>query len=174
VPNGKRDHHVLRTRTRKASDSRVSRQSRVSDAMTAFSGSMPFVYFHAIWFGIWLLCNEGVFGKSLIFDPFPFGLLTLIVSLEAIFFLVLGSGQTWPTAVHRRRPQLLELRARRRPGQLLRRGASTDTRDVGHSERLSGAGVDQLIDAVTQGERHADDQHAEGRDQRVNVRPRRP
>ena len=85
MPNGKRDHHVLRTRTRKASDSRVSRQSRVSDAMTAFSGSMPFVYFHAIWFGIWLLCNEGVFGKSLIFDPFPFGLLTLIVSLEAIF-----------------------------------------------------------------------------------------
>ncbi|MGI8449880.1 MAG: DUF1003 domain-containing protein [Streptosporangiaceae bacterium] len=32
-----------------------------------------------------MLCNEGVFGKSLVFDPFPFGLLTLIVSLEAIF-----------------------------------------------------------------------------------------
>jgi hypothetical protein len=60
VPDGKRDHHVLRTRTRKASDSHVSRQSRASDAMTAFSGSMPFVYLHAIWFGAWLLCNEGV------------------------------------------------------------------------------------------------------------------
>jgi len=84
VTDGRRDHHVLRTRTRRASD-QVSRQSRAADAMTAFSGSMPFVYIHLIWFGAWLLCNEGVFGESLIFDPFPFGLLTLIVSLEAIF-----------------------------------------------------------------------------------------
>jgi len=84
VPDGKRDHHA-RTRTRRASDLQVSRQSRAADAMTAFSGSMPFIYLHIIWFGAWLLCNEGVFGKSLIFDPFPFGLLTLIVSLEAIF-----------------------------------------------------------------------------------------
>jgi uncharacterized membrane protein len=85
VPDGKRDHHVLQTLSRKASDAQLSRQSRVADAMTAYSGSMPFVYIHVIWFGAWLLCNEGVFGKSLIFDPFPFGLLTLIVSLEAIF-----------------------------------------------------------------------------------------
>jgi uncharacterized membrane protein len=63
----------------------VTWQNRVADSMTAFSGSMTFVYLHVIWFGAWLLCNEGVFGKSLIFDPFPFGLLTLIVSLEAIF-----------------------------------------------------------------------------------------
>ena len=85
MPDGKRDHHVLRARPRKASDFQLSRQDRLSDAMTAFSGSMPFVYFHAVWFVAWLLCNEGVFDKSLIFDPFPFGLLTLIVSLEAIF-----------------------------------------------------------------------------------------
>jgi uncharacterized membrane protein len=85
VPDGKRDHHVLYTRAQKASDAQVSWQNRAADAMTAFSGSMPFVYLHVIWFAAWLLCNEGVFGKSLIFDPFPFGLLTLIVSLEAIF-----------------------------------------------------------------------------------------
>jgi uncharacterized membrane protein len=85
VPDGKSDHHLLYTRDRKASDAQVSRQIRAADAMTAFSGSMPFVYIHVVWFGAWLLCNEGVFGKSLIFDPYPFGLLTLIVSLEAIF-----------------------------------------------------------------------------------------
>ncbi len=85
MPDGKRDRRVLPIRTRKASDAVLSRQSRAADAMTAFSGSMPFVYVHVIWFGVWLLCNEGVFGKSLVFDPFPFGLLTLIVSLEAIF-----------------------------------------------------------------------------------------
>jgi uncharacterized membrane protein len=85
VSDGKRNHHLLHSRARKASESQVSRQDRAADAMTAFSGSMAFVYFHVIWFGAWLLCNEGVFGKSLVFDPFPFGLLTLIVSLEAIF-----------------------------------------------------------------------------------------
>ena len=85
MPDGKRDRHVLQTRTRKASDAPLSGQSRAADAMTTFSGSMPFVYIHVVWFGAWLLCNEGVFGKSLVFDPFPFGLLTLIVSLEAIF-----------------------------------------------------------------------------------------
>jgi uncharacterized membrane protein len=85
VPDGRRDRQVLYTRVRNASDARVSRQNRAADAMTAFSGSMIFIYLHVIWFGAWLLCNEGVFGKSLIFDPFPFGLLTLIVSLEAIF-----------------------------------------------------------------------------------------
>jgi uncharacterized membrane protein len=85
VSDGKRNHHVLHSRAGKASDAPVSRQDRAADAMTAFSGSMIFIYLHVVWFGAWLLCNEGVFGKSLVFDPFPFGLLTLIVSLEAIF-----------------------------------------------------------------------------------------
>ena len=85
MPDGKRNHHVLHSHAPKASDAQVSRQERIADAMTAFSGSMTFVYLHVVWFAAWLLCNEGVFGKSLVFDPFPFGLLTLIVSLEAIF-----------------------------------------------------------------------------------------
>ena len=47
---------------------------------------MPFVYFHALWFTLWVLINHGVF-KAFIqpFDPFPYGLLTMVVSLEAIF-----------------------------------------------------------------------------------------
>jgi uncharacterized membrane protein len=61
------------------------REDRIADAMTAFSGSMAFVYLHAAWFAVWLLLNLGVFGPAPVFDPFPFGLLTLIVSLEAIF-----------------------------------------------------------------------------------------
>jgi uncharacterized membrane protein len=69
VPDGKRDHEVLQTRVRRARDARATWQNRVADSMTAFSGSMTFVYLHVIWFGAWLLCNEGVFGKSLIFDP---------------------------------------------------------------------------------------------------------
>jgi len=58
-----------------------SRQNRVADAITRFAGSMWFVYIHIIWFAFWILINKA-FAK---FDPFPFGLLTMIVSLEAIF-----------------------------------------------------------------------------------------
>jgi uncharacterized membrane protein len=61
-----------------------SLQDRAADALTAFSGSMLFVYLHTIWFGGWIFLNMGWLGITP-FDPFPFGLLTLIVSLEAIF-----------------------------------------------------------------------------------------
>ena len=45
---------------------------------------MLFVYLHAIWFGIWIVVNMGWLPIQP-FDPFPFGLLTMIVSLLAIF-----------------------------------------------------------------------------------------
>ena len=61
------------------------RQDRIADALTAFSGSITFVYLHVGWFVLWLLANRGAFGSRFVFDPFPFGLLTLVVSLEAIF-----------------------------------------------------------------------------------------
>lgn len=60
-------------------------QDRVADWITAFSGSMPFVYLHLAWFGLWLLLNLRWLPGIKPFDPFPFGLLTMIVSLEAIF-----------------------------------------------------------------------------------------
>ena len=51
-------------------------QNRIADAITAFSGSMLFVYVHIIWFSCWI--GFGV-------EKYPYGLLTMIVSLEAIF-----------------------------------------------------------------------------------------
>jgi len=54
---------------------------RLADTITAFAGSMQFVALHVIWFGAWILLNLTV----LHFDAFPFGLLTMVVSLEAIF-----------------------------------------------------------------------------------------
>ena len=62
-------------------------QDRLAAAMTDFSGSMAFVYIHAVWFGLWVLLNIGILRVPYLtqFDPFPFGLLTLVVSLEAIF-----------------------------------------------------------------------------------------
>jgi uncharacterized membrane protein len=59
-------------------------QGRIADAITTFSGRMVFAYVHIVWFVIWILLNTGRFGVR-VFDPFPYGLLTMIVSLEAIF-----------------------------------------------------------------------------------------
>jgi uncharacterized membrane protein len=52
--------------------------------LAAFSGSMLFVWLHVLWFGAWVVINMGWIGLSK-FDPFPFGLLTMTVSLESIF-----------------------------------------------------------------------------------------
>ena len=60
-------------------------QDRAADRVTDFAGSLNFVYIHGVWFGIWILINIGLIGSALTFDKFPFGLLTMIVSLEAIF-----------------------------------------------------------------------------------------
>jgi uncharacterized membrane protein len=60
-------------------------QDRAADKVTDFAGSLKFVYLHSVWFAIWVLCGVGAFGPGLKFDPFPFGLLTMVVSLEAIF-----------------------------------------------------------------------------------------
>jgi uncharacterized membrane protein len=51
-------------------------ENRIADRITAFAGSMPFVYIHLAWFGCWI--GLGV-------EHYPYGLLTMIVSLEAIF-----------------------------------------------------------------------------------------
>jgi uncharacterized membrane protein len=59
-------------------------QGRIADAITSFSGRMIFAYVHIVWFGVWIVLNTGWFGLRA-FDPFPYGLLTMIVSLEAIF-----------------------------------------------------------------------------------------
>jgi uncharacterized membrane protein len=55
---------------------RASVENRIADRVTAFSGSMLFVYIHVVWFTCWI-----AFGV----EAFPYGLLTMIVSLEAIF-----------------------------------------------------------------------------------------
>ena len=69
-------------------------EQRVADGITAFSGTMTFVLLHMVWFGFWIIYNITV---SHPFDKFPFGLLTLIVSLEAIFlstFVLMSQNQS--------------------------------------------------------------------------------
>jgi len=59
-----------------ADQRRQSLENRIADQITRFAGSMLFVYLHILWFASWI--TLGV-------EHYPYGLLTMIVSLEAIF-----------------------------------------------------------------------------------------
>ena len=74
-------HTIIKLRMKAARERGL--QDKIADTITAFSGRMMFVYVHVVWFGIWVLLNTG--HLMLPFDPFPYGLLTMVVSLEAIF-----------------------------------------------------------------------------------------
>ncbi|HEV7890185.1 MAG TPA: DUF1003 domain-containing protein [Pyrinomonadaceae bacterium] len=82
---------LLRTRVSRNVNEEVEERAtvvqRVADWLAWFSGSIPFLLLHAVWFGAWILLNTGFVNIPGLsgFDPFPFGLLTMIVSLEAIF-----------------------------------------------------------------------------------------
>jgi uncharacterized membrane protein len=79
---------LLRTRVSKNLNEEIMQKlgvlDRISDWLAWFSGSMPFLLSHSVWFIVWIILNRFILGDRA-FDPFPFGLLTMIVSLEAIF-----------------------------------------------------------------------------------------
>lgn len=79
---------LLRTRVSRnanvEAEEQLSRFERVADWISEFSGSMAFLLINAIWFASWIGINTLPLGIPA-FDPYPFGLLTMIVSLEAIF-----------------------------------------------------------------------------------------
>jgi uncharacterized membrane protein len=65
-----------------------SAQNRIADRITTFAGSMMFVYIHILWFGTWIASG---------LERYPYGLLTMIVSLEAIFlstFVMISQNRT--------------------------------------------------------------------------------
>jgi uncharacterized membrane protein len=79
---------LLRTRVSRNANEEVEEHltilQRISDWIAWFSGSMAFLLLNLVWFGAWIAINVGNVGLEH-FDPYPFGLLTMIVSLEAIF-----------------------------------------------------------------------------------------
>ncbi|HSE15437.1 MAG TPA: DUF1003 domain-containing protein [Pyrinomonadaceae bacterium] len=79
---------LLRTRVSRNVNEEMEEHStplqHVADWIAWFSGSMPFLIINAAWFIIWIAINKFPLGIPH-FDPYPFGLLTMIVSLEAIF-----------------------------------------------------------------------------------------
>ncbi len=57
---------------------------RVADGIANFVGSIPFIVIHIVWFGVWVGINAGVLFGRWKFDPYPFALLCMLVSLESV------------------------------------------------------------------------------------------
>jgi uncharacterized membrane protein len=84
---------LARTASRNVNDAEEDRRTRVmkvADWISEFSGSIPFLFIHVVIFAVWILLNVRPLSTTRIgnFDPFPFGLLTMVVSLEAIILSV--------------------------------------------------------------------------------------
>ena len=90
-------------RLRLKADRERNLQDRIADGITTVSGRMVFAYVHVVWFGLWIILNTGRLGIPP-FDPYPYGLLTMIVSLEAIFlstFVLISQNRLSDEAEHR-------------------------------------------------------------------------
>lgn len=80
-------HTASRNVNEEQADQRTPVQ-KAADWIADFSGSIPFLVFHGIWFALWVAINVHWVPAIPVFDPYPFGLLTMVVSLEAIFLSV--------------------------------------------------------------------------------------
>jgi uncharacterized membrane protein len=69
-------------------DAKRTRAEKVADWLTSRFGTTAFLAINIIWFAIWIVLNVGIIPGIQPFDPFPFGFLTMIVSLEAIVLAI--------------------------------------------------------------------------------------
>jgi CRP/FNR family cyclic AMP-dependent transcriptional regulator len=82
-------HTATRDANETAEDTRTA-VMKIADTISEFSGSLPFLFIHCVIFFIWIILNVGPLARTAYgaWDPFPFGLLTMVVSLEAIILSV--------------------------------------------------------------------------------------
>lgn len=78
----------------------IARESRahekIADSIASFIGNPYFIVVHAVWFLLWIAVNTGIITVSRMFDVYPFGLLGIILSIEAIFitgFLLISQNR---------------------------------------------------------------------------------
>ncbi len=70
-------------------DAKRTPTEKLADLLTAKFGTVTFLILNLIWFAVWIPINTGKIPGIEPFDPFPFGLLTMIVSLEAIALAII-------------------------------------------------------------------------------------
>ena len=104
------DHHIAKNVETILALEQAAKMNRttselIANAVARFCGSMTFVWVNATWFGLWILINTLPGIKHI--DPFPFTLLTLMVSLEAIFLSTfILTSQNLETKISERRNHL--------------------------------------------------------------------
>jgi uncharacterized membrane protein len=104
------DHHIAKNVEAILGLEQAAKMNRttselVANAVARFCGSITFVWVNAVWFGLWMIINTVPGIKHI--DPFPFTLLTLMVSLEAIFLSTfILTSQNLETKIAERRNHL--------------------------------------------------------------------
>ncbi len=122
-------HQLMRTRVvRNPNDEAELKPTfgeRLSDFLTFVAGDIRFVFFNFIWFAVWIIGNTHIIPNLPAFDPFPFGLLTMIVSLEAIFLslfvLISQNRQAARDKVRNDIEYAINIKAELEIGELLKR-----------------------------------------------------
>jgi len=157
---------------------------KLASKITAFSGSMLYVWLHVAWFGIWIVLNISllVFAP---FDPYPFGLLTMIVSLEAIFlstFVLITQNRQAITADRRAKVDLqVNMIAEREITKLIEMvkhlhehvGVGTPDHDSELEEMQEPTHVTKLADAIDAAEQQLDPEGALGPESAVDTQKRK-
>jgi uncharacterized membrane protein len=157
----------------------MSWSDHLADWITAFSGSMLFFYLNGLWFAIWIPLNLGWFGVEP-FDPFPFGLLTMIVSLEAIFlatFVLISQNRQALQAERRQKVNMqVDMLAEQEVTKLMHMVAEIHQHlGISHPNdtELQRLGrrthIEKLADAIDEAEKVQDPKAAEGPPSAVNT-----
>jgi uncharacterized membrane protein len=152
---------------------------RIANWLAAFSGSMTFVWLHALWFGAWIIVNKGVLGLPK-FDPFPYGLLTMTVSLEAIFlstFVLISQNRQALQADRRAKVDMqVNALAEREITKLiemvdaLQRHAGIPRHEDDELHDLKQrTDLVQVMDAIDEAERRIDEESAKGPDSAIDT-----
>lgn len=145
---------------------RRSLPQRIADGMTRMFGSAAFFLLHIAFFAGWIVWNIGMIPGLAVFDPYPFGMLTMAVSLEAIFLsiIVLMSQQraAWIADVREELDFQVNVRAEQEIGEMVsalrrmerRLGTTTPPRTLPRRRGLNLARLERaVVRDVEDGER---------------------
>lgn len=149
LPKGMKPEHLIRQLN--------SAEGKVAEAINNWAGSMSFVYMHVVWFGFWIFANHGAFQPLIpVFDPFPYGLLTMVVSLEAIFlstFILIAQNRQVLVDIYRELEDEREQKIEEKEQEELEQDVeeiSQDIDEIGKDIDKIQAGLTALTQSVTQ------------------------
>jgi uncharacterized membrane protein len=157
----------------------MSPSDRIADHITALSGSMLYVWVHVAWFAVWIVVNIGWLPLKA-FDPFPFGLLTMIVSLEAIFlatFVLISQNRQALQADRRAKIDLqIDVISEQEVSKILRvldlianHLGISEAEDAELERMEQSTNVTTLTDEIDAAESRVDPRHAKGPDSAVDT-----